>query len=404
MARRSEKLTARSVAAAKPGRHGDGKGLYLIVAPTGGQKWVYRFTWQSRVTEMGLGSADIVTLAEARDKAFAARKLVATGVNPIDAKREAAKASAAKPSFGECADEYIETHKGEWTNTKHRAQWRKTLEVYAAPLRSLQVDQVDTAAILGVLKSLWQSRPETASRLRGRIELVLDAAKACGHRMGENPAAWKGNLEHLLARTDKLLRGHHAAMPYSAIPAFMSQLRGRQNESVAALALEFAILTAARAGEVVGATWDEIDLSNKVWIVRAQRMKAGREHRVPLSARALTILEVAASLRNSEFVFPGRRGRGLGAGALREALLGMKIKDATAHGFRSAFRDWAGNETHTPREIAEQALAHSVGDATENAYRRGDALEKRRTLMETWAAFCEPGEAAGNVVQIKARG
>jgi integrase len=352
---------------------------------------------------MGLGGHG-TTLAEARKKADEARKIVAEGNNPIEAKREARMASAAKPTFGQCADALLQAKSSEWRNEKHRAQWQMTLADYAKPLRALPVDEVDTAAVLGVLQPLWQAKPETAFRLRGRIETVLDAARAMGHipRNEANPARWRGHLDKLLPKRAKLTRGHHAAMDYADVPAFVAELRERQ--AMAAMALEFAISTAARSGEVLGARWNEIDLEAKVWTVPATRMKAGREHRVPLSTRALAILEKLAEAKTSDFVFAGQRpGKPLSGMALEMVLRRMKIVGVTVHGFRSAFRDWAGEETHFPREIAEAALAHVAGDTTERAYRRGDALEKRRALMAAWANHCE-SKPCSNVVPLSKRG
>jgi integrase len=283
-------------------------------------------------------------------------------------------------------------------NEKHRAQWRASLTEFAAPLRSRPIDEIDTAAVLAVLTPLWQTRPETALRLRGRIEAVLDAAKAQGHRSGENPAAWRGHLSHLLPKRGKLTRGHHAAMAYQDVPAFIAQLR--ECNAIAAMALEFCILTATRSGEVYGARWSEIDVEAKVWILPAARMKAARAHRVPLSERALVILGKLGDAKTSDYVFPSPRGRKpLSHVSMAKVMHRLQIDGATVHGFRSAFRDWAGNETHFPREVAEAALAHVIGDKAEQAYRRGDALEKRRTLMEAWAGFCEP-KAGSNVISI----
>jgi integrase len=328
--------------------------------------------------------------------------MLEAGKNPIEAKRQAAMIEAGKPTFGTVADALMAAKESEWRNPKHRAQWRMTLETYAAPLWPRPVDEIDTAAVLAVLKPLWQAKPETASRLRGRIEAVLDAAKAQGHRSGENPAAWRGHLAHLLPKRGKLTRGHHAAMAYADVPAFVAQLRER--EALAALALEFCILTAARSGEVLGARWSEVDLVAKVWTVPAERMKATREHRIPLSDRAVAILEKLAEARAGELVFPGQRAnKPLSTMAMEMVLRRMKIEGATVHGFRSAFRDWAGNETHFPREVAEAALAHVIGDKAEQAYRRGDALEKRCGLMEAWSQHCEP-KTMSNVVTIANRG
>ncbi len=396
MAGGKQKLTARAAATTKPGRYGDGAGLYLVVAPSGARKWVYRFTFAGKVTEAGLGAADVVSLAEARNKAHEARKMLEAGKNPVEAKRQAAIIEAGKPTFGAIADALMAAKESEWRNPKHRAQWRMTLETYAAPLRSRPVDEIDTAAVLDVLKPLWQAKPETASRLRGRIEAVLDAAKAQGHRSGENPAAWRGHLAHLLPKRGKLTRGHHAAMAYADVPAFVARLRKR--EALAALALEFCILTAARSGEVLGARWSEIDLAAKVWTVPAERMKATREHRIPLSEPALAILEKLSEARTGELVFPGQcAGKPLSNTAMEMLLRRMDQDAVTVHGFRSAFRDWAGNETHFAREVAEAALAHVVGDKAEQAYRRGDALEKRRALMAAWANHCET-RVSGNLI------
>ncbi len=397
MAGGKEKLTARAAATTKPGRYGDGGGLYLVVSPSGARKWIYRFTYAGRVTETGLGSANVVSLAEARGKAHEARRLLEAGKNPIEAKRQAALKEAGIPTFGAVADALVAAKESEWRNEKHRAQWRAALTEFAAPLRSRPVDDIDTAAVLAVLKPLWQAKPETASRLRGRIEAVLDAAKAQGYRSGENPAAWRGHLAHLLPKRTKLARGHHAAMDYREVPAFVAQLR--QRDTVAAMALEFCILTATRSGEVYGARWSEIDTAARVWIAPAARMKAGREHRIPLSERALAILGKLGEAKTCDYVFPSPRGRKpLSHVAMAEVMRRLQIDGATVHGFRSAFRDWAGNETQFPREIAEAALAHVIGDKAEQAYRRGDALEKRRALMEIWAAFCSRTVTDGNNV------
>jgi integrase len=350
---------------------------------------------------MGLGSvADGVGLAEARAARDEARRVLRSGRNPIEARRESARIGASKPTFGQVADALLEAKSREWRNEKHRDQWRIALVETAAPLRSRPVDEIGTEAVLAVLKPLWQEKPETASRLRGRIEAVLDAAKAQGHRVGENPARWRGHLSHLLPKRGKLTRGHHAAMAYQDVPAFMTRLR--QVDTIAARALEFAILTAARSGEVYGARWSEIDPESKVWIMPANRTKAGREHRVPLCDQAVRIIERLAPLRTSEFVFAGhRKGKPLSHVAMAKVLDRMGVEGATVHGFRSAFRDWAGNETHFAREVAEAALAHVVGDAAEQAYRRGDALEKRRALMTAWEQYLEHESRAAKVVALK---
>jgi len=296
------------------------------------------------------------------------------------------------------ADSVREALSTGFRNEKHKAQWKSTLATYAAPLRSKPVDTITTDDILAVLEPIWTLKPETASRVRGRIEKVLDAAKAKGFRDGENPARWRGHLDHLLPKPSKMERGHHAAMPYEDVAAFVGDLRKRP--TTATFAVEFCILTAARSGEVLGARWSEMDLAKRLWTVPAHRMKAGREHRVPLSNRAMSILKQLRDADCGEFVFPGQKPKKpLSNMAMEMVLRRMKIENATVHGFRSSFRDWAGNVTSFPREVTETALAHVIGDKAEQAYRRGDALEKRRILMDSWAAYCEP-RTSGNVVGI----
>ena len=295
------------------------------------------------------------------------------------------------------ADEVVAALSPGFRNQKHRAQWKSTLATYAAPLRNMPVDTVSTDDVLSVLKPIWTEKPETASRVRGRIEKVLDAAKAKGFRAGENPARWRGHLDHLLPRPSKLTRGHHAAMPYEEVPAFIASLRER--DALAAVALELCILTAARSGELLGMRWDEIDLQNAVWSLPAGRMKAGRPHRVPLSTRAVAILRKLEKSKRGEFVFAGHApGKPLSNMAMDMVLRRMGV-DVTVHGFRSSFRDWAGNETPSPREVVETALAHVIGDKAEQAYRRSDALEKRRKLMEAWASYCTAAHRKGRAVQ-----
>jgi integrase len=335
---------------------------------------------------MGLGTFPAVKLARARTLAAEQRAKVAAGLDPIaDRERED------EPTFGACADQFLAVMEVQWRNPKHRAQWRMTLETYAEPLRGKRVSEIDTNDVLKVLTPLWTRTPETASRLRGRIERVLDYARARGWRTGENPALWRGHLKNVLPAPVKLIRGHHAAMPHAEVPAFVARLQGLTGLS--ARALEFLILTAGRSGEIREAVWDEVDLDAAVWVIPAMRMKAGREHRVPLVPRAVEILEQMQRLRVSEYIFPGQSpGRPLSLMAFEMLMRRLKAEAYTVHGFRSSFRDWAGDLTDFPREIAEAALAHSVGDATERAYRRGDALAKRRMLMEAWAAHCA-GEA-----------
>jgi integrase len=401
MGKAVKKLSARAVATvAEPGRHSDGEGLYLNVTPSGARSWLFMWKKDGRRREMGLGSAGSVSLARARELASECRAQVAAGLDPIQVRDAASKTKSGTPTFGAIANALIASKEVEWRNPKHRAQWRMTLEKYAVPLRSRPVDDIDTAAVLAVLTPLWREKPETASRLRGRIEAVLDAAKAQGLRSGENPAAWRGHLSHLLPKRGKLTRGHHAAMPYVDIPAFIERLSAR--EATSAMALEFCILTAARSGEVLGARWLEINFGTKVWTVPAERMKAAREHRIPLSDRALGILEKLSEARVGDLIFPGQRaGRPLSVTAMEMLLRRMDQDDVTVHGFRSAFRDWAGNETDFPREVAEAALAHVIGDKAEQAYRRGDALEKRRELMSAWAIYCEPKKENDVVTMVR---
>lgn len=410
MARTLNRLTAAGVGSLGPGRHADGGGLYLDRDGQGRSRWVFLWKREGKRREMGLGAAgkptdkNAVSLAKARLAADSARGVVKAGGDPIEARDAVPEAPVVVPTFGKIADDFVASMSAQWRNEKHRAQWSMTLKEYAAPLRPIPVDQIDTAAVLEVLQSIWMEKPETASRLRGRIERVLDAARAKGHRSGENPARWRGHLDHLLSKRQKLTRGHHAAMPYPEVAAFVAGLRKR--EAVAANALEFLILTAARSGEVLGATWGEIDLKAAVWTVPAARMKAGREHRVPLGARALEVLEAVKPLANptpkgglaAAHVFPGQaRGAALSGMSLAMLMRRMKVT-TTVHGFRSSFRDWVGEASTFPSDIAEAALAHTVGDATERAYRRGDALEKRRKMMEAWAGYVATKPKSPNVI------
>jgi integrase len=411
-------LSDREVRAAGPGRYADGGGLYLIVKATGARSWLLRYRGEGgRVRDMGLGRAPgpkkdpaAVSLAEARNRAAEAQGKIKAGLDPLAERsrlaEEAAELAALKAedrSFGRVADDVLAVVEKKSRNDKHVAGWRLTFKTHCAAIRSKPVDEITRADVLDVLRPLAETRPETCSRVRGRIERALDAARAKGWREGENPARWRGNLEHDLPGRAKLSRGHHAAMPFSDVPAFVADLRGR--EAMAALALEFLILTAARSGEVIGARWDEIDMGAKVWTVPAERMKAGREHRVPLAPRALQILTKAAESKAGAYVFPGPakgklKDRSLSTNAFRALLIRATGDDRpafTPHGFRSSFRDWAGEASTFPRELAEAALAHTVGDATERAYRRGDALAKRRKLMEAWEGFLTHGASRGNI-------
>jgi integrase len=391
------RLTARKVETAKAGKYSDGGNLYLIVSDTGPRKWVLRFTWRGKAREMGLGTPATVSLADAREKAAHARRMIAQGLDPIAERNR----TGGVPTFGEMTDQVHEALSLGFRSAKHTAQWKTTLATYAAPLADKPVDVISIDDVLAVLNPIWTTKSVTASRLRGRIEKVLDAARAKGYRQGENPARWRGHLDHLLPKQSKLTRGHHAAMPYEHVAAFVARLR--ESDSLVARALELCILTAARSGEILEMRWSEVDLGKGIWTLPPNRMKAGREHRVPLSERAVAILRQLAEIKTGDFVFPGeRKNKPLSNMAMNMALRRMKAKTATVHGFRSSFRDWAGNETSYPRDLIETALAHVVGDAAEQAYRRSDALEKRRKLMEAWAAYCEP-KASGNIVQINKR-
>ena len=332
-----------------------------------------------------------------RELASQARAKLADRINPKDARRPSGGST-----FGECADRLVEAIRPSWRNSKHAAQWVTTLRQYAAPLRRLPVDSITTEDVLSVLKPLWNDKPETATRLRGRIERVLDAAKAQGLRSGENPALWRGQLDQLLPKRQRLTRGRQAAMRYADVPDFMSDLQKRQATS--ASALEFAILTAARTGEVLGARWQEFDLDRAVWTVPAERMKGGREHRVPLSRPAHKVVKAMFEARNSDFVFAGQTpGRPLSETTFLRLLRRMNIQVATVHGFRSAFRDWAAECTNFSNEVCEAALAHAVDNKVEAAYRRGDLFDKRRKLMEAWAAYCASTTAAATAKVVPIR-
>lgn len=406
----SNALTAQTVKNAGPGRHVDGGGLQLLVKPSGARSWVFRYMLAGKSREIGLGPASglgATSLADARDLAAALRLKVKVGIDPLaEREREAAEALAAAQAakvagvtFKAAAESYIAANEASWRNDKHRSQWRNTLSAYVYPvIGDLPVAEIDTPHVLEILEPIWREKAETASRLRGRIEAVLDSAKARGYRQGENPARWRGHLAQILPKRAKLSRGHHKALPYEALPAFMADLRARQAN--AALALEFTILTAARTGEVIGATWAEIDLTKAVWTVPAERMKAGKEHRVPLSPRAVEILTEARAL-GTETVFSGAAGGPLSGMAMAMLLRRMGL-EVTVHGFRSAFRDWAAERTGYSHEVAEMALAHTIGNAVERAYRRGDLFEKRRRLMDDWAAYCaSPATAGAEVTPIR---
>jgi len=427
MAGRINKLSAVAVQKAKePGYYGDGGGLWLQISKLGGKSWVFRFTMTGKAREMGLGPVYTVTLAEARMKALECRKAVAEGRDPIEerkAKEARAKLEAAKSkTFEECANAYIEANRAGWKNEKHIQQWRNTLATYAFPkIGQLPVSAIDTGLVLSVLQQeigedkaqFWHAKTETASRLRGRLESILDWAAFRGFRAGENPARWKGHLEHELPARSKVQKvEHHAALPYAELGAFMAELRKR--EGMSARALEFAILCASRSSEVRGATWAEFDLKARVWTISATRMKMKKEHRVPLSDEAVKLLEAlprivgndnGADAQDNDYVFPAPRGGQLSDMALTAVLRRMERGGLTQHGFRSTFRDWAGETTAYPREVCEHALAHKLADGVEAAYQRGDMLAKRARLMADWARYCSAVQGnTENVIAMKKGG
>ena len=407
---KSNQLTARKIATAKkPGYYGDGGGLYLQVSKYGTKSWVFRFMRNRRNRDMGLGSLDTFSLKEARERARECRKLVTDGIDPIKARQakrdEAAAKEAARVTFEEAAGRYISAHSSSWKNEKHRAQWASTLETYAYPVMGkLPVDAIDLPHVLKVLEPIWSKKPETASRVRGRIERVLAWATVRKYRKGDNPARWTGHLDEMLPSRQKLRKTkHHAALPFAELPAFMAALRAR--DFMSARALEFTILTAARTSEAIKAKWSEVDFKAGVWTVPGERMKAGKEHEVPLSKRALAILEsVHREGTDDGFIFIGARsGAPLSNLAMLEMLRGMRGYGFTVHGFRSTFRDWAGDRTNYARDVIEHALAHRIKDKAEASYRRASALEKRRRLMEEWARYCNSPVVAPEVVPLHAQ-
>lgn len=412
MARTTNRLTARGVATAKQGMHADGNGLYLVVDASGARRWTFIFQWQGKRAEMGLGRAGDkdVSLAVAREAVEEARRLVRAGTHPLAARKAAdSAAEATKETFGTFADKLVDSLVEGFRNAKHRDQWRMTLSIqkddegkflpsgYCLAIRDMALDTIRTDDVLRAIEPIWTSKPETAHRTRGRIERVLDAAKVKGLRTGENPARWRGHLDKLLSKPKKLTRGHHAAMPYGDVPAFVQRLRA--SGSTAALATEWTILAACRTGETIGARLSEIDRAAKLWVVPAPRMKAGRVHRVPMTDRMCAIYDQMVQHDrggdNDGYLFPGaKRGRPLSQMAMTMQMRRLKANAFTTHGFRSAFRDWVGEETMYRPDLAEAQLAHIVGDATERAYRRKDALDWRREMMTEWATFLDGKPAA----------
>jgi len=397
MARQLERLTHKGVQAKRnPGYYADGGGLYLQVSKFGTKSWVFRFARGGKSREMGLGPLHTVSLAEARGKAADSRRLLLAGMDPIEARGAAktdAKLKASKTrSFSECAAAYVKAHRAGWKNAKHASQWENTLATYVAPkIGPLPVQAIDTGLVMSVLEPIWTTKTETASRLRARIEMVLNWATTSGYRAGDNPARWRGHLEGLLPKPSKVREiEHHPALPYEAIGEFMRDLA--KQPGTAAQALEFTILTAARTGEVIGARPHEFDLERALWTIPAERMKRKREHRVPLSPRAV---EIVRQQPKGPYVFAGQKeGEPIDSTAMLKLLGRMGRDEFTVHGFRSTFRDWASERTSYSREVCEMALAHAIADKTEEAYRRGDLFEKRRRLMLEWEKFCSRLEGA----------
>lgn len=365
-----------------PGRYADGNGLYLIVDPSGAKRWVLRTIVHGRRRDIGLGGLRLVSLAEAREKAAEYRKIAREGGNPLELRR---KAEAIIPTFADAAKQTLEQHKGAWKNAKHADQWINTLTTYVFPIfGETRIDRVETADVLKALTPIWLTKAETARRVRQRIATVMDWAKAAGYRAGDNPV--DGVAKGLPRQNGK--KAHFDAIPYAHVPKFVKSLQGVATSEFARLAFEFLILTAARTNEVIGAQWSEFDLDQAVWTIPAERMKADREHRVPLSDRSLAIVKTAEAIKTSdELVFPGRSSDKPMSNMVFLMLLRRMKADFTAHGFRSAFRDWASETTNFPREVCEMALAHAIKDKTEAAYRRGDLFTRRKALMTAWATF-----------------
>ncbi len=392
MARAVNRLNAIKVKnTKKPGYYPDGAGLYLKVTPSGSKSWIFRYALGGRERHLGLGAITDVELATARRLAAAAREKLAQGIDPIDDRREeqaqVRRDTARALTFKQVAEKYIARNEPTWKNPKHRQQWRNTLATYVYPVVGhLPVHDVTTEHVLKILEPIWTTKPETSSRVRGRIEIILNAAKTLGAREGENPAAWRGHLSNLL-RKQPQTDNHHAAMPYADVADFTTKLT--EHTGFAALAFRLLILTACRTNEVLGARWDEIDMDAGVWTIPGERMKGGREHRVPLSPAALDVLREAEKVKLNGFVFPGqKRGKPLSNMALLMLLRRFNVADVTAHGFRSSFHDWASETTAHPSEVVEMALAHTIENKVEAAYRRGDLFQKRRLLMDDWATYC----------------
>lgn len=416
MAKQIGKLTALKVSKeTKRGFYADGGNLYLQITEAGVKSWILRYMVEGKAKTMGLGAVHAVTLAEARDKAADCRKLISAGIDPLHARKSdqaKAKAETEKTqTFRQCAETYIESHKDAWRNAKHKWQWENTMERFAYPvIGDLPVQEVDVSLVLKILEPIWKTKTETATRVRSRIELILDSAKSKGLRGGENPARWRGHLQNLLAKPSKIRKvKHQPALPYAEINGFLTKLKAE--EGIAAIALTFAILTATRTSETIKAEWQEFDIKAKLWTIPDERMKAGREHRVPLSDAAVQILrdmqkqQKALGLDKCPYVFTLHKlGKPMSNMAMLMLIRRMNRKDITVHGFRSSFRDWGAEQTHYPREVAETALAHISGDKVELAYRRSDLFDKRRQMMDAWARYCatpqNKAKTGGKVIKL----
>jgi len=378
----------------KMGLHGDGQGLWLKITKSGTKSWIFRYTLNKKTVDIGLRSINTISLSNAREKALELRQVLQNGNDPLQLKQEAKlnqqRLTSTLINFEQCAHQYIDTHKAGWKNIKHAQQWTNTLTTYAFPIiGSLPVRDIDTALIMQVLSPIWTSKNETAGRIRGRIENILSWATVHGYRSGDNPAQWKGHLENLLAKPSKIkIVSHHKALPYAKLNAFINILRC--NTSISARALEFLILNATRTSELTGAEWSEFDFNAAIWTIPAIRMKSGKEHRIPLSSRSTDILNEMQNIKQSTFVFPGGKiGKSLSNAAMDKILQKTLGYDCTVHGFRSTFSDWAAECTNHPRDLCEMALAHTIKNKVEAAYRRGDMIEKRRVLAEDWQIFME---------------
>ena len=402
------RLSARQVAtASKPGLHADGAGLYLKIDDGGAKSWIFRRDAGGRTRKWGLGPLHAVSLADAKKRRDETSRMLDAGTDPREAKRAerrakqiaAAVAEAKTITFDDAVTKYIAAHEAAWKSDKHSAQWRSTLRTYVSPhFGKLPVSAIDTGMIMRVLEPIWTTKTETAGRVRGRIERVLDWAKVHGYRDGENVARWHGRLDKLLPARSKIAKvEHHPALHYSQVPVFLTDLRKR--EAIAARAMEFCILTATRTSEIIEATWDEFDIPNRLWTIPAERMKGGVLHKVPLSNRAVAIIEAMRQISTGKFVFPGHRpGRALSNMAMLTVLRRMKRDDTTVHGFRSSFRDWATELAKIREVVAEAALAHTPKDKTEKAYRRATYLDERVRVMQRWAAYCGRPVTTGKVI------